>query len=62
MLFSTRDHRKLLVGDFRGRIYSWSVTDAAGTNELRFVACEVRFVKNNFVRLLAFRSDGRSLG
>lgn len=30
--FSTfyRDHRKLFVGDFRGRIYSWSVTDAAG--------------------------------
>lgn len=31
LLLSTfRDHRKLFVGDFRGRIYSWSVTDAAG--------------------------------
>lgn len=28
--YTFRDHRKLLVGDFRGRIYSWSVTDAAG--------------------------------
>ncbi|XP_078381850.1 WD repeat and FYVE domain-containing protein 3-like isoform X3 [Oculina patagonica] len=29
-LLVSKDHRKLLVGDFRGRIYSWSVTDAAG--------------------------------
>ena len=36
--FVFRDHRKLLVGDFRGRIYSWSVTDAAGMNS--FNSCE----------------------
>lgn len=29
-LLVSKDHRKLFVGDFRGRIYSWSVTDAAG--------------------------------
>lgn len=25
-----RDHRKVLVGDSRGRIYSWSLSDAVG--------------------------------
>ncbi|XP_048589940.1 WD repeat and FYVE domain-containing protein 3-like [Nematostella vectensis] len=29
-LLISKDHRKLFVGDGRGRIYSWSVTDAAG--------------------------------
>ena len=25
-----RDHKKLYVGDARGRVYSWSVSDTAG--------------------------------
>lgn len=29
-LLVSKDHRKLFVGDFRGRIYSWSVTDSVG--------------------------------
>ena len=28
--FYFRDHRRLLVGDYHGRIYSWSVPEAHG--------------------------------
>lgn len=28
--FIERDHRTVLVGDARGRVHSWSVTDASG--------------------------------
>ena len=27
-----RDHRKLYVGDSRGRVFSWTVSDSQGTN------------------------------
>ena len=28
-----RDHRKLFVGDARGRVFTWSVADSQGTGE-----------------------------
>eukprot|EP00117_Sycon_ciliatum_P021330 scpid96495/ scgid18729/ WD repeat and FYVE domain-containing protein 3; Autophagy-linked FYVE protein len=51
-LHITRDHRRLLVGDYRGRIYSWSVPEAHGKVADHWVpddvadfcsACQVKF-------------------
>ena len=28
--YPIRDHRRLYIGDTRGRVFSWSVTDSPG--------------------------------
>jgi len=43
----SRDHRKVFVGDSRGRIYSWSLSDSVGNILDHWVKDEVADVCNN---------------